>query len=142
VLVVDELGFNQATSIGELLAARGCAVEIVTPAMVVGGDLEVTGDLDGFNMRAAARHIAQSSDLVVMALEPGGVQLLHCPTGTIEQRLVDWVVLAVAPAPEDRLYRQLRDEVPGLDLRRVGDCVAPRRAHAAVIEGDRAGSGL
>ena len=142
VLVVDELGFNQATSIGELLAARGCAVEIVTPAMVVGGDLEVTGDLDGFNMRAAARHIAQSSDLVVMALEPGGVQLLHCPTGTIEQRLVDWVVLAVAPAPEDRLYRQLRDGAPGLDLRRAGDCVAPRRAHAAVIEGDRAGSGL
>jgi 2,4-dienoyl-CoA reductase (NADPH2) len=142
VLVVDELGFNEATSVGELLAARGCAVEIVTPAMVVGGDLEVTGDLDGFNLRAAARHIAQSSDLVVMALEPGGVQLLHHPTGAIEQRLVDWVVLAVAPASEDRLYRQLRDEVPGLDLRRVGDCVAPRRAHAAVIEGDRAGSGL
>ncbi len=142
VLVVDELGFNEATSVAELLAARGCAVEIVTPAMVVGGDLEVTGDLDGFNMRAAARHIAQSSDLVVMALEPGGVQLLHYPTGTIEQRMVDWVVLAVAPASDDRLYRQLRDEVPGLDLRRAGDCVAPRRAHAAVIEGDRAGSGL
>ena len=142
VLVVDELGFNEATSVGELLAARGCAVEIVTPAMVVGGDLEVTGDLDGFNLRAAARHIAQSSDLVVMALEPGGVQLLHHPTGAIEQRLVDWVVLAVAPASEDRLYRQLRDGAPGLDLRRAGDCVAPRRAHAAVIEGDRAGSGL
>ena len=92
----------------------------------------------------ARRHgtIAQSTDLVVMALEPGGVQLLHHPTGAIEQRLVDWVVLAVAPASEDRLYRQLRDEAPRLDVRRVGDCVAPRRAHAAVIEGERAGSGL
>ena len=142
VLVVDELGFHQATSVGELLAARGCAVEVATPAMVVGGDLEVTGDLDGFNMRAAARQIVQSTDLVVMALEPGGVQLLHHPTGAVERRLVDWVVLAVAPASEDRLYRQLCEEAPGLEVRRVGDCVAPRRAHVAVIEGERAGSNL
>jgi len=142
VLVVDELGFHQATSVGELLAARGCAVEVATPALVVGGDLEVTGDLDGFNMRAAARQIVQSTDLVVMALEPGGVQLLHHPTGAVERRLVDWVVLAVAPASEDRLYRQLCEEAPGLEVRRVGDCVAPRRAHVAVIEGERAGSNL
>jgi 2,4-dienoyl-CoA reductase (NADPH2) len=110
--------------------------------LVVGGDLEVTGDLDGFNMRAAARQIVQSTDLVVMALEPGGVQLLHHPTGAVERRLVDWVVLAVAPAAEDRLYRQLCEEAPGLEVRRVGDCVAPRRAHVAVIEGERAGSNL
>ena len=32
VLVYDELGFHQATSTAELLAARGCAVEIATPA--------------------------------------------------------------------------------------------------------------
>jgi hypothetical protein len=25
-------------------------------------------------------------------------------------------------------------------VRRVGDCVAPRRAHAAVVEGERAGT--
>ena len=77
-----------------------------------------------------------------MALEPGGVQLLHHPTGTVQRRLVDWVVLAVAPSADDRLYRQLRAEAPQLQVRRVGDCVAPRRAHAAVIEGERAGSGI
>ncbi|MHB8457471.1 MAG: mycofactocin system FadH/OYE family oxidoreductase 2, partial [Acidimicrobiales bacterium] len=31
VLLIDELGFHQATSVGELLADRGCQVEIVTP---------------------------------------------------------------------------------------------------------------
>jgi 2,4-dienoyl-CoA reductase (NADPH2) len=142
VLVIDELGFHQATSVGELLAARGCAVEITTPAMVVGADLEPSGDLDRFNVRAAARRIAQSTDLVPVALEAGGVQLLHHPTGTIERRLVDWVVLAVPPATEDRLYRKLREEAPQLDVRRVGDCMAPRRAHSAVIEGERAGSSI
>jgi 2,4-dienoyl-CoA reductase (NADPH2) len=77
-----------------------------------------------------------------MALEPAGVQLLHHPTGTVERRIVDWVVLAVAPASEDRLYRQLRGEAPGLDVRRVGDCLAPRRAHAAVVEGERTGASI
>jgi 2,4-dienoyl-CoA reductase (NADPH2) len=110
--------------------------------MVVGGDLDLTGDLEGFNMRAAARQITQSTDLLVMALEPAGVQLLHHPTGTVERRIVDWVVLAVAPASEDRLYRQLRGEAPGLDVRRVGDCLAPRRAHAAVVEGERTGASI
>ncbi len=113
VLVVDELGFHQAPSVAELLATRGCVVEIATPAMVVGGDLDLTGDLEGFNRRAAARQITQSTDLVVMALEPGGIQLLHNPTGTVARRIVDWVVLAVAPACEDRLYRLLRGEAPG-----------------------------
>lgn len=142
VLVVDELGFHQATSVAELLADRGCAVEITTPAMVVGQDLGITLDLEGFNMRAAARRIVQSTDRVVMALEPGAVTLLHHPTGTTEQRPVDWVVLAGPPAPDDRLYRELREGAPALEVRRVGDCVAPRRAHAAVIEGERAGSSL
>jgi 2,4-dienoyl-CoA reductase (NADPH2) len=142
VLVVDELGSHQAPSVAELLAAHGCAVEIATPAMVVGGELEPTGDLEGFNMRAAARQIVQSTDLVVTALEPGGVRLLHHPTGTVEQRAVDWVVLAVAPVSEDGLYKDLRSEAPGLDLRRVGDCLAPRRVHAAVVEGERAGSSI
>ena len=142
VLVVDELGFHQATSVSELLAARGCAVEIATPAMVVGAELELTGDLDGFNVRASARQIVQSTDLVVMSLEPGAVQLLHHPSGAVERRVVDWVVLAVAPVCEDRLYRQLRREAPGLEVRRVGDCLAPRRAHSAVVEGARAGASI
>jgi 2,4-dienoyl-CoA reductase (NADPH2) len=142
VLVVDELAFHQATSVGELLAAQGCAVEIATPAMVLGGDLDITWDLEGPNIRAAARPMVQSTELVVMALEPGGVELLHHPTGSVERRAVDWVVLAVAPVSEDRLYRQLRQGAPGLDVRRVGDCVAPRRARSAVTEGERAGSGL
>ena len=142
VLVVDEVGFHQATSVAELLADRGCAVEIATPAMVVGQDLGITLDLEGFNMRAAAKGIAQSTDRVVMGLEPGAALLLHHPTGVMERRLVDWVVMAGPPAPEDHLYRELRAGAPELEVRRVGDCVAPRRAHAAVVEGDRVGSSL
>ncbi len=142
VLVVDELGFHQATSVAELLADRGCRVEIVTPAMVVGQDLGVTLDLEGFTIRAESKGIARSTDRVVMGMSEEGVLLLHHPTGSEELRQVDWVVLAVPPAPEDSLYFALKDADASLQVHRVGDCVAPRRAHAAVIEGERVGAAL
>ena len=53
MVVVDELGFHQATSVAELLADRGCQVEIVTNGMVVGQDLGITLDLETWNVRAA-----------------------------------------------------------------------------------------
>ena len=142
VLVIDELGFHQATSVAELLADRGCRVEIVTPGMVVGQDLGITLDLETFNLRAASKDIRQATDLVPSGIDGGAVQLLHHPTGRTETRQVDWVVLAVPPAPDDGLYRQLRAAAPELAVHRVGDCVAPRRAHAAVVEGERVGAAL
>ncbi len=44
VLVVDELGGPHATSTAELLAARGCAVEVVTGALVAAQRLGPTLD--------------------------------------------------------------------------------------------------
>jgi 2,4-dienoyl-CoA reductase (NADPH2) len=140
VVVVDELGFHQATSVAEVLADRGCAVEVMTPGMVVGQDLGVTLDLEHWNVRAAAKNITQSTDLVVMGLDASGLQLLHHPTGTNLVRACDWVVLAVPAAPCDALYFELLEA--GVEVHRVGDCVAPRRAHAAVIEGDANGASV
>jgi hypothetical protein len=143
VLVIDELGFHQATSVAELLADRGCEVEISTPGMVVGQDLGITLDLENFNIRAFAKGITQSVDLVANGITEGGeVSFLHHPTGGTETRKVDWVVLAVPPAPADELYFALRSTALGSNVHRVGDCVAPRRASAAVIEGDRVGAAL
>ncbi|MGO9196438.1 MAG: mycofactocin system FadH/OYE family oxidoreductase 2 [Acidimicrobiales bacterium] len=142
VLVVDELGFHQATSVAELLADRGCRVEIVTPGMVVGQDLGMTLDLEGFTIRASAKAISCSTDRVVMGMSEEGVLLLHHPTGQQELRRAGWVVLAVAPAPDDGLYFALGEAEPSLAVHRIGDCVAPRRAHAAIIEGERIGAAL
>jgi 2,4-dienoyl-CoA reductase (NADPH2) len=141
VIVVDELGFHQATSIAELLADRGCAVTVITPGMVVGQDLGVTLDLEHWNVRAAAKGIEQRTDLVPMAWADGTLTVLHHPTGANLELVCDWVVLAVPQQPLDQLYHELHS-TPGLEVHRVGDCVAPRRAHAAVIEGDRVGARL
>jgi 2,4-dienoyl-CoA reductase-like NADH-dependent reductase (Old Yellow Enzyme family) len=144
VVVIDELGFHQATSVAELLADRGCNVEIVTNGMVVGQDLGITLDMENWWMRAGAKGIVQSTDLVAMGMgEPSpqrALNLLHHPTGVTVTRNPDWVVLAVPARPVEWLYHDLK--AAGLSVERVGDCVAPRRAHAAVIEGERAGSAL
>ncbi|MBI4884802.1 MAG: mycofactocin system FadH/OYE family oxidoreductase 2 [Actinobacteria bacterium] len=140
VVVVDEIGFHHATSVAELLADRGCAVEIVTPGMVVGQDLGVTLDMENWWMRANSKGIRQSTDLVPMGFTDGELSLLHHPTGVSQTRRPDWVVLAVPPTPVEWLYNDLRSA--GVSVQRVGDCVAPRRAHAAVIDGDRVGAAL
>ena len=138
VVVVDEIGFHHATSVAELLADRGCTVEIVSPGMVVGQDLGITLDMENWWMRASAKGIAQTTDLVPMGFVGGELTLLHHPTGTNQTRHPDWVVLAVPPNPVEWLYNDLK--AAGLAVQRVGDCLAPRRAHAAVVDGERAGA--
>ena len=140
VVVVDEIGFHHATSVAEVLADRGCHVEIVTNGMVVGQDLGITLDMENWWMRAHAKRIVQSTDLVPMGMADGELTLLHHPTGTNRTRRPDWVVLAVPPSPVEWLYRDLK--AAGVSVQRVGDCVAPRRAHAAVIDGERVGAAL
>lgn len=142
VVVVDELGFHQATSVAELLADRGCTVEIVTNGMVVAQDLGITLDMETWNVKAHAAGIVQSVDLVPMGVgpDPDGsdaleLRLQHHPTGTDQVRVCDWVVCSVHQQPDDDLWPVLRESP--FEVHRIGDCLAPRRAHAAVIEGNR-----
>ncbi len=77
-----------------------------------------------------------------MGYQGGELNLLHHPTGTDRTRSPDWIVMATNPRPADELYFELKGAAtsrPRL-LRRVGDCLAPRRAHAAVIDGNRVGA--
>ncbi len=140
VVIIDEIGFHHATSVAELLADRGCAVEIVTPGMVVGQDLGITLDMENWWMRAHTKGIVQSTDLVPMAFTGGELTLLHHPTAVNQTRRPDWVVLAVPLNPVESLYHELK--VAGFNVQRVGDCVAPRRAHTAVIDGERVGASV
>jgi 2,4-dienoyl-CoA reductase (NADPH2) len=146
VLVVDELGFHQATSVAELLADRGCQVEIATNGMVVGQDLGITLDLETWNVRAHARGIRQATDLVPLGVQgdPDGnglvVNLQHHPTGQDHDRVCDWVVCVVHQEPEDDLWQGLAGSP--FPVHRIGDCLAPRRAHSAIVEGHRVAVGL
>jgi mycofactocin system FadH/OYE family oxidoreductase 2 len=142
VLVVDDLGFHQATGTAELLADRGCQVGLVTSGMVAGQDLGITLDLETWWLRATKKGIAVTTDTMITGIVPGGVSTQHLATGAAGELGADWVVLAVQQEPADHLYfalKELRRSAGGPDVHRIGDCLAPRRAHAAVIDGDRIG---
>jgi 2,4-dienoyl-CoA reductase-like NADH-dependent reductase (Old Yellow Enzyme family)/thioredoxin reductase len=155
VVVLDELGFHPATSVAELLADRGCAVQVITSAMVVGQDLGLTLDLELWTQKVHAQGVRQRTDVVVLDArenETGRLELtlLHHPTGARSELACDWVACAVPPRPADELWHALHGACPDnacpdsapFEVRRVGDCLAPRRAHAAVLEGERAGAAL
>lgn len=139
VLVYDELGFHQAPAVAELLAGRGCTVEIMTPGMVVAQDLGDTLDTELFHRRAHAAGIVLTTDRVVTAADGTEVTVLHHTVGTETRTRYDWVVCAVPPEPDDALWRALRGRRA---VHRIGDCLAPRRVPAAVADGDRIGVAL
>jgi mycofactocin system FadH/OYE family oxidoreductase 2 len=152
VVVVDGLGFHQATSAAELLAQRGCSVEIITDAMAVGQDLGPTLDLELWNREAHALHIGQRTDVVVLSAhqraESGAtdregstvLELLHHPTGRRSEVSCDWVVCALPQAPDDCLWAVL--QAAPFPVHRIGDCLAPRRVDAAIREGERVAAAL
>jgi hypothetical protein len=96
--------------------------------------------MENWWIRAGEKGIVQSTDLVPMGLIGTTLKLLHHPTGQDVVRNPDWVVLSTHPHPVEWLYHDLA--AAGWSVERVGDCVAPRRAHSAIVEGERAGAAI
>lgn len=140
VLVYDELGGPAATGVAELLATRGHAVEIVTPMLAVAPDLGLTLEREPFLARAAALGIRYGVERLVESMSGGMVTLRHHLLDVRERRECDWLVYATPPRPDDRLWSRLSGGGPR--AHRVGDCLAPRDARAAIRDGDRVGRAL
>ncbi|HEX6484327.1 MAG TPA: mycofactocin system FadH/OYE family oxidoreductase 2 [Ktedonobacteraceae bacterium] len=141
VLVYDTIGFHQATSVAELMAERGCVVEVITPQFYVGGDLGITLDIELWYRRALAKGVKLTANHFLAGLGPASATIINNYTG--QSRQIDQLALAVMATPQtanDDLYRQLQGKVK--ELYRVGDCVAPRRVEHAILDGERAARAL
>jgi mycofactocin system FadH/OYE family oxidoreductase 2 len=138
VVIIDRLGFHEAASTAEFLAEQGCDVEVVTQTLYVGQDLGVTLDLENWYRQARRLRIKCTPNHSVLGIENGAVTALHNYSGAIVTfPPADTIVLAVHRKADCRLYTGLKGQVAA--LHRIGDCLAPRRAHAAIIEGEQAG---
>ena len=104
--------------------------------------VELRETAEGTRMTVTSRFatLEQMEQLVAMGMAEGTLTLLHHPTGQNHTRTADWVVLAVPPRPVEWLYLDLK--AAGVSVERSGDCLAPRRAHAAVIDGERVGAAV
>ena len=77
-------------------------------------------------------------DAEVTRITPDAVELRDVYTGETSRRApVHGVVFMLGAAAEDALFHELlADRERGLDLKLIGDAMAPRRASDAIREGE------
>ena len=142
VVVHDPVGGPAGVAMAEWLAAGGAAVILVTPDQVAGTQLSRTGDLAGANARLQRAGVTRALRALLRNFQhgragPGRALLEDAWTG--EQREIGCAaVVDCGPRLADtRLYEAALASTGPPGARRAGDCVAPRTAAEAVLEGRR-----
>lgn len=169
VLVYDDHGGEQALTAAERLGAHGAQVELVTPDRLIGHDVNGTVYPAYLTaLYAAGVSPLPDHELVgVRRADPGLVATLrNVFTDTETERHVDHVVVEHGTLPMDELYLELapgsvnlgetdpdalvegrpqtvvRNPEGTYRLFRIGDAVAHRNVHAAVLDARRVTMGL
>jgi 2,4-dienoyl-CoA reductase-like NADH-dependent reductase (Old Yellow Enzyme family) len=148
-LVIDGTGRLPAGLAADLLARQGKAVTVVTPYHTV-CDATEPSTKEPLLERLYQGNVTLVPDAAPVAIEaaPGPGKADERP-GALAVQLhneyadrrwtigrLDTVVLSYGGRAVDELYRALRGQVPELWL--VGDAMAPRSLHDALLEGTRA----
>lgn len=121
-------------TIAELLADRGCNVELISDHLDFASGVE-DGTRIPLMQRLRSKRVRVSQLHRLAAVREPAVELLD--TATREPRVVDGatVVLACGLVPDDRLATQLAGRVPAVHV--IGDALAPRRIMHATLDGAR-----
>ncbi|WP_029353273.1 NADH:flavin oxidoreductase [Bosea sp. 117] len=159
VLLYDEIGGHNAASTAEVLAKRGCLVEMATH------DLQVAQEVGTTNKPIHLRElyklgVVMSPNMELIEIYPEGNRLVaalrNTMTGAEEERVVDRVVVDYGTLPVEGLFGELRGRsvndgetdlealvagrpqrwtgADGFALYRVGDAWTGRNIHAAIYD--------
>lgn len=158
VLIHDEAGGHQALSLAEFLARRGCRVELCTPDRLVGRDLGASSYPVYLGNLARAGVVLTPTTALAGVTRAGNrlaARLVHEYGGPEQMREVDLVVAECGTEPVTDLFRALKPHAVnagvtdlaatlaaapqplagrGMRLYRVGDAVAGRDIHAALLD--------
>ena len=138
VLIIDQVGFYQASGVAEPLSDQGKNVEVLSPSLYVGQNLGGTLDLEMWYQRSRKKGITLTPNYTLMGIEGNTVRAIHNYSGQVrEWHDVDNVVLAAPHQANEELYFALKGKVA--EIYRIGDCLAPRRVDSAIREGHRIG---
>ena len=137
VMIIDEIGFHQATSLAEYLAEGGCRISMVTSAFCVGQELGVTLDLELWHQRMGDKEVDIYAGHIATSVE-GDPELLDIYANRPRRlEAVDMIVPVNFGRCRDGLFQALKGNVP--ELYRVGDALAPKDVGEAILDGHRAG---
>jgi mycofactocin system FadH/OYE family oxidoreductase 2 len=135
VVLVDDVHTQQGLSTAEHLLDQGRKVEVLSRVFYAGQDVGTTS-IAPLYTRLFAKGVTFTPHTELLAVEGSAVVVANALTRA-ERRIegVDTVVLAMGSRSTDALYRALKGTVPVLHA--IGDCVAPRGVHQAILEGTR-----
>ena len=158
VLIHDEVGGHQVVSLAEFLSRRGCRVEICTPDRLVGRELGGSSyPIYLGNLARAGVTLTPATALAEVARAGNRLRarLVHEYGGPYQLREVDLVVAECGTEPMPALFQALKphsvnrgvtdldattNALPqphagqGMRLYKVGDAVASRDIHAALLD--------
>lgn len=142
-LVYDALGGRQAVVTAEYLATQGARVEFVTWLGAAAPDLAGSRDQGKTYGMLKRMGVRFATDLELVAIEGNTVRLRDIHTSEDTTREADTIVLALGAEARDGLFHALAPRrAQGLALHLIGDALAPRRADAAIREGEIAARAL
>jgi mycofactocin system FadH/OYE family oxidoreductase 2 len=135
VILVDDVHTQQGLSTAEHLLDRGRKVDVLSRVFYAGQDVGVTS-IAPLYTRLFAKGVTFTPHTELVAVEGSTVVVANALTRS-QRRIegVDTVVLAMGSRSTDALYRALKGKVSVLHA--IGDCVAPRGVHQAILEGTR-----
>ncbi len=137
VVIWDPLGYTLGLGLAERLAATGRSVTLITPDLIAGKDLALTGDLAPGNTRLLQAGVRIIKTAEVVAIEDDTVVVEDRYTGVRQAIEAAFVVAAGHREPELALWQASGKQHP-----RVGDALAPRTLHEALLEARRAALAL
>jgi len=130
--------------VAEYLATRGVAVEFVTWLGQPAPDLAASRDWAKTYGMLRRLGVSFATDLELVSIAGNTMHLRDVYTSENHTRHdIDSIVLALGAVAQDALFHTLAPQrANGLDLRLIGDALAPRRADAAIREGEIAARAL
>ena len=135
-LLIDRDGGFRSLPTAEFLLDQGKQVDILTGELFVGMDLAPTGDLYTVRQRLLQKGGRFICDMTPARIDNRVLTALDMYTGEpVVYDQYDTIVIAMGNVAEDSLYRPLKSA--GVEVYRVGDCVAPRGIGSAVSEAAR-----
>ncbi|MCX7645504.1 MAG: NAD(P)-binding protein [Rhodobacteraceae bacterium] len=129
VTVYDDDHFYMGSVLAELLVARGCTVDLVTPSALVAEWTRNTLEQGRITRRLIGLGVRLHRNLAPVAVGPDAVTLACTYSGATHELPAAAVVMVTSRLPEDRLWRDLRARDwrgAGIaSLKLIGDAAAP-----------------
>ncbi len=134
VVVLAEDPHMTGPTTADFLAGQGCQVRLISPFQTIGDAIDDT--LKPIILQRLLTRGVECLPLYTAAeLRPGMVIAQHILTGATVSLECDSIVSACGGRADDELFQALQDTGPAIHL--IGDALAPRRVHDAMLEATR-----